>query len=153
GGEAAPVKYAAPWFDAARVKLKSVDWIFSQAVMEHIDDLPGTFRACRQWLTDSGTMSHQIDYKSHGTAPAWNGHWLYSPLAWRCVRGARLYLVNRQPHSAYLRALNDAGFRVVIEKRVTRDDGIARAQLPKPYCALPDEDLVTAGAFLAAQPA
>jgi len=153
GGEAAPVKYAAPWFDATRVRAKSVDWIFSQAVMEHIDDLPATFRACRQWLADSGTMSHQIDYKSHGTAPAWNGHWQYSPLAWRCVRGARLYLVNRHPHSAYLRALGDAGFRVAIEKRVTRDDGIGRAQLRKPYRELSDDDLVTAGAFLAARAA
>lgn len=153
GGAGAPVKYAAPWFDTAQVQRKSVDWIFSQAVMEHIDDLPATFGACREWLADTGTMSHQIDYKSHGTAAAWNGHWQYSPFAWRCVRGRRLYLVNRHPHSAYLRALDDSGFRLVHEQRVTRNDGVGRAQLRKPYRDLADDDLQTAGAFLAARAA
>lgn len=155
GGDdpASPITYQAPWFEAARIRPGTVDWIFSQAVMEHVDDLDATYRACRAWLAPGGVMSHQIDFKSHGTAEAWNGHWAYSDVAWRMVRGARLYLVNRQPHSAHRKALEGAGFEILLDLPVTRRDGLKREQLPPRYRALDDADLVTAGAFMIARPA
>ncbi|HVO16981.1 MAG TPA: methyltransferase domain-containing protein [Alphaproteobacteria bacterium] len=153
GGPDAPITYRAPWFETAQIRPGTVDWIFSQAVMEHVDDLDATYRACRAWLAPTGVMSHQIDFKSHGTAAEWNGHWAYSDTAWRLVRGARLYLVNRQPHSAHRAALARAGFTLLLDEPVMRDDGLPRARLAPRYRALDDADLATAGAFMIARPA
>jgi SAM-dependent methyltransferase len=152
-GTEAPVRYAAPWFARTAMAPHTVDWIFSQAVMEHVDDLDGTYRACREWLAPGGAMSHQIDFKSHGTAAAWNGHWAYSDATWRMIRGGRLYLINRQPYSAHRAALQKAGFALAAEKLVRRDDGLPREKLAPRYRALGEDDRQTAGAFFVARPA
>jgi SAM-dependent methyltransferase len=145
------VSYVAPWFAPAERRPASVDWIFSQAVMEHVDDLDETYRACFDWLSPGKAMSHQIDFKSHGTATHWNGHWAYSDLTWRLVRGGRLYLINRAPHSAHLAAITAAGFEVLSDLRVSREDGLARERLAGRFRRLPAEDVVTAGAFVIAR--
>jgi len=151
GGKASPVRYAAPWHDGGRIERGAIDWIFSQAVMEHVDDLAATYAACRDWLAPGGIMSHQIDFKSHGTAAAWNGHWAYSDALWRVIRGRRLYLINRQPASAHRAALRAAGFAVVAEQPVPRADGIARAKLAPRFRGVTNEDLKTSGLFLIAR--
>jgi len=147
----AAVGYVAPWFDETRLAPGSVDWIFSQAVMEHVDDLDATYAACRAWLAPGKAMSHQIDFKSHGTAAAWNGHWAYSAGTWRMVRGARAYLINRAPHSMHRAAIEAAGFEILRDLRVVREDGLARTRLSRPYRDLGDDDLMTAGAFIVAR--
>ena len=119
--------------------------------MEHVDDLTGTYAACRAWLRPGAVMSHQIDFKSHGTATAWNGHWAYSPAVWRLVRGGRSYLINRAPHSAHRTAIEAAGFDVLEDLLVTRRDGLKREHLPLPYSNLGEGDLTTAGAFIIAK--
>jgi hypothetical protein len=153
-GMAAPdaaISYVAPWFEDAQLLRGSVDWIFSQAVMEHVDDLEATYMACRAWLSPGKAMSHQIDFKSHGTAATWNGHWAYSNSAWCMVRGARGYLINRAPHSRHCAAMAAAGFETLEDLRVTRSDGLPAARLAAPYRDLDDEDLTTAGAFIVAR--
>jgi len=145
------VSYVAPWFDDGRVARGSVDWIFSQAVMEHVDDLAGTYTACRAWLRPGATMSHQIDFKSHGTAAAWNGHWAYSATAWRMVRGRRRYLISRAPHSAHRSAMEASGFEINEDLLVKRDDGLAREHLARPFRDLSDDDLTIAGTFIIAK--
>jgi SAM-dependent methyltransferase len=146
-----PIQYRAPWFDAGIIEPGGVDWIFSQAVMEHVDDLPGTYGACRDWLAPGGIMSHQIDFKSHGTAAAWNGHWGYGDATWRMIRGGRLYLINRQPLSAHLDAMRAAGFDIVLAEPVIRGDGLPRERLARRFRALSDDDLRAAGAFIVAR--
>jgi len=146
----AVVSYVAPWFEQGNVRAGSVDWIFSQAVMEHVDDIEATYRACHAWLKPGKAMSHQIDFKSHGTAAAWNGHWAYSDFAWRMARGARAYLINRAPHSVHAAALRAAGFELRADQTVERTDGLARARLAARFRALGDDDLKTAGAFVIA---
>ncbi len=150
-GPAPVVAYVAPWFDNGLVRPESIDWIFSQAVMEHVDEIAGTYRACFAWLKPGASMSHQIDFKSHGTSTAWNGHWAYSDLAWRAVRGARLYLISRAPHSAHRQAVEQAGFDLLADLRIQRDDGLPRERLARRFRALDDADLTTAGAFMIAR--
>ena len=147
----ATVSYVAPWIDDGCITRGSVDWIFSQAVMEHVDDLEATYASCRDWLRPGAVMSHQIDFNSHGTATTWNGHWAYSDLTWRMVRGARGYLINRAPHSWHRAALTAAGFSILEDQPVKRDDGLGRAFLARPYRDLDDDDLTTAGAFIIAR--
>jgi hypothetical protein len=59
--------------------------VFSQAVFEHVVDLRGTYEALRRWLKPGGVMSHQIDFKAHGTAKRWDGHWAYSDFIWKLL--------------------------------------------------------------------
>jgi SAM-dependent methyltransferase len=151
GGAESPLVHLAPWNDAARIERGSIDWILSQATMEHVDDLAATYAACREWLAPGGVMSHQIDLKSHGTAAAWNGHWAYSDTLWRIVRGRRLYLINRAPASAHRAAIRAAGFTIAAEQPVWRDDGLPRTRLAPRFRSLADEDLKTAGLFVIAR--
>ena len=145
------VAYVAPWFDDGLVRPASIDWIFSQAVMEHVDEIAATYRACLVWLRPGAPMSHQIDFKSHGTADTWNGHWAYSDFAWRAVRGARLYLISRAPHSAHREAVEAAGFELLSDLRVERTDGLPRERLARRFRTLDERDLTTAGAFMIAR--
>jgi len=66
--EDAPIKYVVPWFGADVIQFASVDMILSQAVLEHVDDLSGAYRAMATWLKPDGFLSHQIDFRCHATA-------------------------------------------------------------------------------------
>ncbi len=149
GGGESPLVHIAPWHDAGSIEPGAIDWIFSQAVMEHVDDLALTYRACREWLKPGGAMSHQIDMKSHGTAAEWNGHWAYSDAMWRIVRGRRLYLINRAPASAHRAAM--AGFTIVADQPVIRRDGLPKSRLAARFRSMSDDDAATAGLFVIAR--
>ena len=163
-GPESPIRYVVPWAgtsspggpsspDACGAPaLGTVDMIFSQAVMEHVDDLDGAYAAMHQWLSPNGFISHQVDFKSHGTAREWNGHWTISKLQWRLMRGRRPSLINRQPCSAHLRLLQKHAFRTLIEKRVPMESALNRQRLAAPFKSLSDEDLTTSGVFLLAVP-
>ncbi len=144
------IKYCVPWTDADVMKSGTVDMIFSQAVLEHVDDLEGTYRAMRQWLAPRGFMSHQVDFKCHHTADVWNGHWTHSDLKWRLIRGRLKYLLNRQPYSHHRRLLRDHGFDLVAEQTITSESSLQRSQLAPRFADLTDADLVTSGAFFLA---
>ena len=44
------ISYFVPWTHPEIIKKESVDMIFSQAVMEHVNDLTYTYRALNRWL-------------------------------------------------------------------------------------------------------
>ncbi|MCW5200278.1 methyltransferase domain-containing protein [Desulfobulbus sp. F4] len=146
-GNDSVIRYAVPWSANSVVQEQSVDVIFSQAVLEHVDDLAGTYAAMRRWLRDDGHISHQIDFKSHGTARAWNGHWLYPDLLWKIIRGKRSYLLNREPYSAHKRLLAQAGFAIVRENLIRTESALRREQLEQRY---QEEDLRISGAHILA---
>ncbi len=151
GGNHAPISYVAPWFDAALVREGTIDWIFSQAVMEHVEDLKFVYESCNKWLKPGGVTSHQIDFRSHGTASSWDGHRAYSDRMWRLVRGARPYLINRQPLSEHRKLLGENGLNLVGQDIVTANPTIGRARLADRFTSWSDEDLRSAGAFLVYQ--
>ena len=98
------VHYISPWFDSKVIQKESMDLIFSQAVLEHVDDLDLAYDSMYAWLKPGGYMSHVIDFKSHEIAEKWNGHWSYSDLTWKLIRGKKPYLLNREPLSTHLKA-------------------------------------------------
>jgi hypothetical protein len=106
------LSYVAPWDSSDKVLPGSVDFLLSQAVLEHVDDIDAAYAAMRQWLRPSGVMSHRIDYTSHGISRDWYGHWTVSPALWRIVRGRRAYLINRLPHSGHVAAMQRNGFEI-----------------------------------------
>jgi SAM-dependent methyltransferase len=145
------VQYRAPWSAAAVLERESVDMILSQAVLEHVDHLRETYRAMHAWLRPGGFMSHQVDFRCHNTAVAWNGHLAYQDWLWKLMRGRRPYLINREPFSAHLRLAREAGFAEPRTRTSQAPSGIARGKLAHRYRDLPDGDLGTDSALIQAQ--
>jgi hypothetical protein len=128
----------------------SIDMIYSQAVLEHVTDLSGVYEVMRRWLKPAGTMSHQIDYRCHGKADQWNGHWTYSDSIWKVIVGRRPYLLNRAPHSEHMRLLKSAGFSIVKERPVRAVSELKPQQLAARFRSLSEQDLTTCGAYVIA---
>lgn len=70
--------YRVPWTALPYIDEASLDLIFSQAVLEHVDNLDETYQAMFAWLKPGGYASHVIDFNAHGRSPFWNGPWAYS---------------------------------------------------------------------------
>jgi hypothetical protein len=146
------VCYRVPWHGTDVIHRHSVDMVFSQAVLEHVDDLQRTYWALFQWLKPTGYMSHTIDFRSHGRAKEWNGHWSYSDLEWKVLSGRRPWLLNRQPHSTHRKLAEQNGFKFVSDMRQQGTGGLDRKQLARSFRGISDEDLSTSGAFVQAVP-
>lgn len=144
------VTYRAPWTDPSVVRAGSVDFLFSQAVLEHVEGLDATYRAMREWLRPGAHMSHSVDFSSHDLTRSWNGHWMLGDTEWRLVRGTRPYLINREPLSRHLDLLDRYRFDVVsIEKR-SAETG-ARFRPARRFRPMDPEDACTAGVFFQAR--
>jgi hypothetical protein len=144
------IKYRAPWYRTDVIEERSIDLIFSQAVLEHIDRLQEIYEAMKLWLAPNGYLSHSVDLKSHGSASEWNGHWTYSEFAWSVVRGKEKFFINREPKSTHLRLLENEGFCIVCERTTRGRNALSRRQLAKRFRGLKDDDLTAAGLFFQA---
>jgi SAM-dependent methyltransferase len=147
---AGPICYLAPMGRMNEIPANSVDLIISQAVMEHVDQLEEIYAECFRSLKPGGFMSHQIDLRCHETAPEWNGHWKYSELTWRLMRGGRPWFINRQPCSMHLSLIKQAGFSLCAEVKQFGSLGIASGQLASRFRSLSESDLETSGIFILA---
>ncbi|MEC4686588.1 MAG: methyltransferase domain-containing protein [Nitrospirota bacterium] len=144
------IQYKVPWYDASILEKESIDMIYSQAVLEHVDDLRNTYKSMRLWLKPTGYISNQIDFKCHGTAGEWNGHWVYSDFTWKLLRGKRPYLLNREPHSTHVAIMKEEGFRVVCDKKIKSKSRFTIDDLASRFKSISDDDLTTSGAFIQA---
>lgn len=144
------IRYFAPWDRTDTIARGSVDMALSQAVLEHVSDLPAVYRALQAWLRPGAFMSHTIDFKSHGLAPEWWGHWSIPEWQWKIVLGKRPYLLNREPLSVHLEAMVQTGFEIVSVEQ-WREAGPSRANLAPGFLNLTDDDLVTTSAFVQAK--
>jgi len=140
--------YYAPWNSPDIIKNKSVDLIISQAVLEHVDDLKNAFKYFFNWLKEDGVMSHQLDFKCHGFAKEWNGHWAYNNFEWMLVRGRRKWLINRKPLSYHLRMYKNNQFEIIHKKSIYAQNGISRKKLSSNFLYITDEDMLTSGSYI-----
>lgn len=150
GSPGSMIRYQAPWTDESVVKQNSVDLVFSQAVLEHVDDLRGAYHAMWRWLKPGGFMSHTIDLRSHGWSSHWDGHWGYSDLAWKLIRGRDVWSINREPYSTHQQRITEQGFKIVNEQRSKSEASITRAALAPRFRGMSDEDRTTRGVFVQA---
>jgi len=140
--------YVAPWNGSEVMREQSVDMILSRVVMEHVDDLNATYRALSQWLKPGGLLSQDVDFRSHGFAIEWNGHWAYSDFQWKLIRGKRPYLINREPCSTHINYLKKYGLNIVCELRqMDKVDGIQRDSLSRRFHYMSPDDFTTQTAF------
>lgn len=144
------IRYASPWDDPAVVEPESVDMLLSQAVLEHVENLPSTYAAMERWLRPGGVSTACIDFRCHTYAREWNGHWAYSDGMWRLIRGNRRFLLNREPLSTHRHLLAENGFAVVYEQARRNTGGVTRDQLAERFRNLSDEDLSTQTVFIQA---
>ena len=144
------ITYRAPCSDPAVIQEQSVDLIYSQAVLEHVDDLPTAYKCMHHWLRPGGYVSHTIDFRSHGMSDEWNGHWSWGDLLWKIIRGRRSYLINREPCSTHMELLHEYGFTV--RRKITRPaiSAIHRSDLSGRFTGMDDSDLTTSGVFVVA---
>jgi hypothetical protein len=144
------LRYIVPWQDAHNLRPGSIDFLFSHAVLEHIDDLPSAYASMYEWLKPGGMMSHQIDFRSHGLTTSWNGHWAYSNFVWAIIRGKRPFLLNRQPYSVHRAFMRRTGFRIVGEYLGVDETGLRRGQLAPRWRTMSDADLTCSGVLVQA---
>jgi len=145
------VQYRAPWSSEAVLERETVDMIVSQAVLEHVDDLQGTYRAMRAWLRPGGFISHQVDFRCHNTAEGWNGHLAYSDLVWKLIRGKRPYLINRETFSGHLRMLGEEGFARPYTRPSQLPSSVQRNKVAPRFLDVPESDFTTCDAFIQAE--
>lgn len=144
------IRYAVPWTARASLEKSSVDMVFSQAVLEHVDDLEGVYPAMAAWLRSGGVMSHEIDMTAHQLDSRWNVHWTWPEWKWRLVKGGRPYLINRAALSVHLELIERSGFDLRFKRTVERDSAIRRGQLARRFQNLDDNDLTTSAAYVVA---
>lgn len=144
------ISYFAPWHNSDIIKSNSVDMIYSQAVLEHIENLKFTYSTLYKWLKPDGFMSHVIDFKSHRYAKKWNGHWGYSKFLWKLIRGRRTFLLNRHPYSSHTGLMQKAGFKIISNIKTKDTSGILRKNLASEFKNISDNDLITSEVFIQA---
>lgn len=143
------LRYFAPWDNNAAILPESVDWVFSQAVLEHVDYPELAYASLNKWLRPNGLMSHTIDYGCHGLSKDWDGHRTAGDLLWNIVRGKRPYLINRFSHSDHMEMIHAGGFILLWESKIMAPT-LSRNLLAPRFQHLPIEDLSTRSAFVVA---
>lgn len=142
------IKFIAPW-NVDDTILTDVGLIFSQAALEHVDELEQAYEFMHRISLPDVYMSHQIDFRSHGYAAQWNGHWQYSNFTWKLIRGRLPYLINRQPLSVHRSLCEKYGLNIIYEqKSLDVFAPISRDTLAPSFAGITEEDLVTSGAYM-----
>ena len=144
------IAYFVPWYNPDIIREASVDLVYSQAVLEHVDGLINTYETLYHWLKPGGVVSNQIDFHCHGLSRVWNSHWTYSDFVWKLIRGKRIYFLNREPHSTHINLLKNFGFRVICDIKIKDASEIQRKQLASRFKNISDDDLTTSRAFIQA---
>lgn len=143
------IAYVVPWTKTTLLDPDSIDVAFSQAVLEHVEDIASAYEAMYLWLRPGGLMSHAIDFQCHGLTRDWNGHWTLPDSTWKLVKGTRSYLINRLPYSAHRTLIESTGFQILTEVR-SEAPPISRNLLSSRFESLSNQDLRTCGVFVQA---
>jgi SAM-dependent methyltransferase len=147
------IRYVVPWENYPGA-YPEVDFVFSQAVLEHIDHLEEFYQVMARILRPGAFVSHDIDFRSHYETYEWNGHWAFSAEKWKKIRGRRPYLLNRKPLSAHIGLFEKNGFEI-LEKApcsgALETASIGRKRLAAEFAAISDEDFETSTCFIVAR--
>ncbi len=143
---------AAPWHTDVQLAnhAGSIDLIITNAAMEHVADVPLTYKGAAQLLRQGGLISSAIDYKCHDTAGLWNGHWTYAPAVWKLVCGTTTYLINRWTHRMHKEELQKA-FTIVIDTPFKRKSLLSPSNIANPFKKYPFEDFEISEGYIVAK--
>tara|TARA_X000000950_G_C13896044_1_gene652819 strand:- start:1158 stop:2117 length:960 start_codon:yes stop_codon:yes gene_type:complete len=138
-------------FNFEKKIISQFDLFISQAVLEHIDNLDEFFFFMRNALKENGYVSHQIDLKSHNISSKWDGHWQYSKIFWKVLRGNRLWFINRYTYSDYIKLFDKNRFRTLFIDRNIKIPSFNKSKLAKEFKYMSDIDRHTSGFFIQAE--
>ena len=129
------------------IETESVDFIFSQAVLEHVrghEFLP-TLRECFRVLKPEGIASHRIDLKDHLGGSLNNLR--FSERVWESEFFASSgFYTNRIRFSEMITLFEEAGFRVEIcHINRWKSLPLSKRVLSRPFQDLSDEELTISG--------
>jgi predicted SAM-dependent methyltransferase len=144
------ISFIVPWLGNNLIENNSIDMIFSQAVLQHIDQLELTYNYMYQWLKPNGIISHEIDFKSMGSADTWDGHWAYSDIEWMIVKGRKLFYINREGYSTHKQLLQNNQFEVLFESKSYEPPTLHKNKIAKRFKSLSEDDLQTTNTFFQA---
>lgn len=142
------IKYYIPWNESDIIYADTIDFIYSETVLQHVEDLDNTYRAMKKWLKPLGLMSHTIDFKSMNTIESWNGHWTFSDFEWKIVKGGKLFLINREPISKHIELHSKYGFKILINAPIKMENKLNRNQFSSKYQNLSEEDITTSVTYI-----
>ncbi len=142
------ISYKIPWNKGSLVNGEKLDMILSQAVLQHVNELESTYDAMAAWLRPGGFMSHQLDFTSMGSSDKLQGHWEYSDMEWKLVKGRMKYYINREPYSAHLHLHKKYHFKIIHEKKITTQVPANPQTLATRFKTLSPEDLQTTALFI-----
>jgi hypothetical protein len=149
--QGSPIEYRVPWDSLPVNGGMPLDLVLSQAVLEHVVDLPRAYGRLGQWTNAGGWMSHVIDFRSHKIAPTWDGHRAYGDASWRIVVGRRPFLLNRESPARHLQLIQASGFEILQVDRQMQEPGLARADLAARFRDWSEADLRTASLHVIAR--
>jgi hypothetical protein len=141
------VSYHAPWTSVGDVASRTLDLVFSQAVLEYAP-VNEAYTAMSAWLKEGRYASHVIDLSAHYLSPFSNGHWAYSDWEWRLACGRREASLNREPLSTHLACASKHGFEILLLHKNSATNGLKPEQLSVRFRTLDADDLQTRGATL-----
>jgi SAM-dependent methyltransferase len=142
-----------PWHGEDIIIPHACDFIFSHAVLQHIDEIDAAFSSMDHWLKPGGYVSHIIDYKSLGFTKTWNGQWTFADWEWKIMVGGRKFSINRKPHSFYIDLFKMSNIELLYVAKETLPNQLKRDQLAKKYCNISEDDLNTSvGYFVGRKP-
>jgi len=72
-----------------------LDFIFSRAVMEHVNNPAAVYNAAAKHLKKDLFMFHDIELHSHGLTKEIDGHHKIPEFLWKIMQGRRPFLLNR----------------------------------------------------------
>ena len=147
GKDSDMIHFMAPWWKSDIKQVKG-DFIFSQAVFEHIDAYNYAHEIIGNMVNQGGVVSHQIDFSCHACADKWNGHWSYNRIIWKMVYGSRPYFLNRAPLHNHIRALQRSGVKIKKVIRRRGNDGISLHELCRECSNINERDFVTRSAYI-----
>ncbi|MCH7928982.1 MAG: methyltransferase domain-containing protein [Proteobacteria bacterium] len=146
--EACGAEYLTQGLDSLRsIADNSVDFIWSQAVLEHIRkrDFVDTLSELRRIMRKDGICSHRIDLRDHLDFALNNLRFKESLWETEFLSGSGFY-TNRIRYGEMLDLFNEAGFRVVVcDVDYWSELPTPRKRMAEPFRSCPDSDLLVKG--------
>jgi hypothetical protein len=137
-----------PWNDRSVIEPHSVDLLFSQAVLQSVNDLENTYAAMSNWLKKDAVMCHSIDFSSVALTKTWNGHWTFSDKQWSIISEKTVIPLNRATLGEHKKLLKKYQFHSIENILYPAPPGFSRKQMSVRFKNIDDESFATRAAFM-----
>jgi len=100
------------------------DFIFSQAVFEHVEHPKEVLVFLHNNLSDNGIIYTDVDFKSHGVSTLFNGHYILNESQYNLISSPFVFrYINRLPPS-WFREVFESSFNLIHEEKIVLNNNI-----------------------------